>query len=118
MRYIEDYSGGTNAWSHTHHHHHHKKSKKLKDDNESHDDMQLQSSDGKDNTALDNSSIEKVQDDVPRNSLKEDTQRESYIRKVIYLGQKDMMILIVTCSYNKKCFVLTSKCSALWDMQT
>lgn len=84
VRYVEDYSGGTKAWSHTHHHHHHKKSKKLKDDN----DMQSQSSDGKDSTALNNSSEEKVPDDVSHNSLKEDTQQESYIRKVIYLVRR------------------------------
>ncbi|KAH7516206.1 hypothetical protein FEM48_Zijuj10G0110700 [Ziziphus jujuba var. spinosa] len=77
VRYVEDYSGGTNAWSHTHHHHHHKKSKKLKDDN----DMQSQSSDGKDSTAPNNTSEEKVPDDASHNSLKEDTQQESYIRK-------------------------------------
>ncbi|KAL6188067.1 hypothetical protein ACLB2K_039461 [Fragaria x ananassa] len=46
VRYVEEHSGGTNAWGHGHHHHHH--SKKLKDDNDSHDDLLSESSTGMD----------------------------------------------------------------------
>ncbi|PON31907.1 Zinc/iron permease [Parasponia andersonii] len=63
VRYVEDKSGGTNAWSHGHHHHH-KKSRKLKDDN----DLQSKSSEGK------------LSDEVLP-SLKEDAQNGSHIRK-------------------------------------
>lgn len=89
VRYVDDYSGGTNAWSHSHHHHHHKKSKKLKDDNDSHDDIQSQSFNGKDRTATENSSEEKVLDEGSHESFKEDTKHESRIRKVIYSSQKN-----------------------------
>ncbi|CAH9106103.1 unnamed protein product [Cuscuta epithymum] len=34
VRYVEEWSGGANAWGHGHHHHHHKQSKKLKVDND------------------------------------------------------------------------------------
>lgn len=88
MRYVDDYSGGTNAWSHTHHHHRHKKSKKLKDDNDSHDDIPSKSPDGKDRTATENSREEKVVDEGSHDSSKKDTKQESHIRKVI-ICQKD-----------------------------
>ncbi|KAL5553337.1 hypothetical protein UlMin_040738 [Ulmus minor] len=77
VRYVEDNSRGTNAWSHGHHHHHHKKSKKLKDDKDSDDDIQSKSSNG----ALEKSSDGEVQDEVLNDSLKEDSSRGSQIRK-------------------------------------
>lgn len=88
MRYVDDYSGGTNAWSHTHHHHHHKKSRKSKDDNDSHDDIQSKSPDGKDRTATENSCEEKVVDEGSHDCSEKDTKHESHIRKVIFC-QKD-----------------------------
>ena len=100
MRYVDDYSGGTNAWSHTHHHHHHKNSKKLKDDNDSHDDVQSKSSNGEDRTATENSSEENVLDEGSHDSFKEDIKHESHIRKVIYLCQKNDRLFSATCSHN------------------
>lgn len=38
VRYVEELSGGVNAWGHGHHHHRH--SKKLKDDNNPDNDLQ------------------------------------------------------------------------------
>ena len=84
MRYVEDNSGGTNAWSHGHHHHH-KKSKKLKDDDDSHNDVQSKSSTGEDRTAGEKSSEGKVSDEVLHDSLKEDAQNGYHIRKVSYM---------------------------------
>ncbi|XP_024027409.1 IAA-alanine resistance protein 1 isoform X2 [Morus notabilis] len=81
VRYVEDNSGGSNAWSHGHHHHHHKKSKKLKDDDDSSDDAQSNSSNGKDVKVSENSSEGKVTDEVLLDSSEEATQRESNIRK-------------------------------------
>ncbi|XP_008389136.2 IAA-alanine resistance protein 1-like isoform X1 [Malus domestica] len=82
VRYVEENSGGTNAWSHGHHHHHHhKKSKKLKDDNDSHDDLQSESSNGKDGRKLTKSSDGEVTADGLNDSLIENTQQDSHIRK-------------------------------------
>ncbi|KAF4397249.1 hypothetical protein G4B88_009095 [Cannabis sativa] len=79
VRYVEDNSGGANTWGHTHHHHH-KKSKKLKDDDESADDIQSKSSTGNDKIALEKSS--EVSDELLHDSLKEDAQNGSHIRKL------------------------------------
>lgn len=86
MRYIEDNSGGTNAWSHGHHHHHHKKSKKLKDDNDSPDDVQSNYANGKGGQVLEKSSEGKVTNEVSNDSLGEDAQLGSHIRKVRYIN--------------------------------
>ncbi|KAK3004830.1 hypothetical protein RJ639_019331 [Escallonia herrerae] len=48
VRYVEETSGGVNAWSHGHHHHHRKNSDKLKDDNDAHDTLQGLACSGKD----------------------------------------------------------------------
>lgn len=41
VRYVEDFSGGDNAWGlGHHHHHHHKHTNKLKDDDEKDDHQQ------------------------------------------------------------------------------
>ncbi|XP_062113221.1 IAA-alanine resistance protein 1 [Humulus lupulus] len=77
VRYVEDNSGGTDTWGHTHHHHH-KKSKKLKDDG-SDDDIQSKSSTDNDKIALEKSS--EVSDELLHDSLKEDAQNGSHIRK-------------------------------------
>ncbi|KAM2558898.1 hypothetical protein TB1_010307 [Malus domestica] len=82
VRYVEENSGGTNAWSHGHHHHHHhKNSKKLKDDNDSHDDLQSESSNGKDGRKLTKSSDGEVTADGLNDSLIENTEQDSHIRK-------------------------------------
>ncbi|KAH6830967.1 ZIP metal ion transporter family [Perilla frutescens var. hirtella] len=46
VRYIEEFSGGVNDWSHGHHHHH-KHSNKLKDDDHVHENHQAESHDEK-----------------------------------------------------------------------
>lgn len=81
VRYVEDNSRGTNAWSHGHHHHHHKKSKKLKDDSDSTDDVQSNSANGKGGQVLEKSSEGKVTNEVSNDSLGEDAQLGSRIRK-------------------------------------
>ena len=83
MRFVEDNSRGSNAWSHGHHHHHHKKTKKSKDDddNDSHDDLISKSSDGEDKPK---SSEGQVIDEAPNGSSKEGAKHESSLRKVIY----------------------------------
>ncbi|KAM0961038.1 hypothetical protein ACFX2I_020364 [Malus domestica] len=80
VRYVEENSGGTNAWSHGHHHHHHKNSKKLKDDNDSHDDLHSESSNGKDGRKLKTSDGEVASDSL-NDPLIENTQHDSHIRK-------------------------------------
>lgn len=40
VRYVEDFSGGADEWSHGHHHHRHTRTTKLKDDNDANDDLQ------------------------------------------------------------------------------
>lgn len=81
VRYVEDNSGGTNTWSHGHHHHHHKRSKKLKDDNDSPDDVQSNSTNGKGEQVLEKSSEGKVTNEVSNDILGEDAQLGSHIRK-------------------------------------
>ncbi|XP_050374164.1 IAA-alanine resistance protein 1 [Argentina anserina] len=78
VRYVEEHSGGTNAWGHGHHHHHH--SKKLKDDNDSHDDSQSESSTGKDGRKSNASSEGKVEK-VLNDSLKENSHHDTQLRK-------------------------------------
>ncbi|GFP86563.1 iaa-alanine resistance protein 1 [Phtheirospermum japonicum] len=46
VRYVEEFSGGENAWGH-HHHHHHKHTSKLKDDDHEHENNQELSHDEK-----------------------------------------------------------------------
>lgn len=77
VRYVEDNSGGTNAWGHGHHHHHH--SKKLKDDNNSHDDLLSESSRGKDGRKP--NSEGEVENEVIHDSLKENSHHDSHLRK-------------------------------------
>ncbi|PQP95426.1 IAA-alanine resistance protein 1 [Prunus yedoensis var. nudiflora] len=81
VRYVEENSGGSSAWSHGHHHHHHKTNKKLKDDNDSHDDLQSESSSGKDRRKLKMSSEEEAAAEVSNDSLMENNQHDSHIRK-------------------------------------
>lgn len=78
VRYVEENSGGTNAWGHGHHHHHH--SKKLKDDNNSHDDLLSESSSGKDGRKQ--NSEGEVENEVIHDSLKENSHHDSQLRKV------------------------------------
>ena len=82
VRYVEGNSGGAHAWGHGHHHHHHKGSKKLKDDSDSTDIKQSQSSDGKDGKLLEMSSEGKVSDEVSNDSLNGDDLRHESLRKV------------------------------------
>lgn len=70
VRYVEEHSGGTNAWGHGHHHHHH--SKKLKDDNDSHDDLLSESSTGKDGR----------KPNVSSEGKEENSRSDSQLRKV------------------------------------
>ncbi|ONI31906.1 hypothetical protein PRUPE_1G338200 [Prunus persica] len=81
VRYVEENSGGSSAWSHGHHHHHHKTNKKLKDDNDSHDDLQSESSSGKDGRKLKMSSEEEAAAEVSNDSLMENNRHDSHIRK-------------------------------------
>ncbi|KAM7463366.1 hypothetical protein LguiA_031487 [Lonicera macranthoides] len=48
VRYVDEMSGGVNAWNHGHHHHHNKNSKKLKGDDDVDDNLQVKPSNEKD----------------------------------------------------------------------
>lgn len=49
VRYVDEMSGGVNAWNHGHHRHHNKNSKKLKgDDDDVDDNLQVKPSNEKD----------------------------------------------------------------------
>ncbi|XP_050275654.1 IAA-alanine resistance protein 1 isoform X1 [Quercus robur] len=88
VRYVEGNSGGAHAWGHGHHHHHHKGSKKLKDDSDSTDIKQSQSSDGKDGKTLEMSSEGKVSDEVSNDSLNGDDLRHESLRKRTAAGAR------------------------------
>jgi zinc transporter 7 len=82
VRYVEDKSRGTHAWSHGHHHHHHKSTKILKDDDNSHDIMQSLSLDGKEGKTLEMSSEGKVSGEVSEEASKGNDLTHHELRKV------------------------------------
>ncbi|KAK3029242.1 hypothetical protein RJ639_038849 [Escallonia herrerae] len=92
VRYVEEMSGGVNAWSHGHHHHHRKNSDKLKDDNDAHDTLQELACSGKDKSISKSEDMsERACDDglngvdsserVPGECLNGEEQSEAALRK-------------------------------------
>ncbi|KAK2986659.1 hypothetical protein RJ640_010115 [Escallonia rubra] len=92
VRYVEEMSGGVNAWSHGHHHHHRKNSDKLKDDNDAHYTLQGLACSGKDKSISKSEDMsERACDDglngedsserVPGECLNGEEQSEAVLRK-------------------------------------
>ncbi|CAI9779151.1 unnamed protein product [Fraxinus pennsylvanica] len=87
VRYVEEFSGGVNAWGHGHHHHHHKHNKKLKDDNDAHENHQGLSHNEKDGSKPENKS--EVLDKLPADAPNGDKQSEKSVLQKRNAGRSD-----------------------------
>ncbi|PIN05830.1 putative zinc transporter [Handroanthus impetiginosus] len=83
VRYVEDFSGGENAWSLGHHHHHrHKHTDKLKDD-QTHENNQASSNDEKHGKLSRQTSEEKELDTPADTACSDKTSEGNALRKRI-----------------------------------
>ncbi|CAI9761931.1 unnamed protein product [Fraxinus pennsylvanica] len=86
VRYVEEFSGGVNAWSHGHRHHHHKHNK-LKDDNDAHENLQGLSDNEKDGSKSKKKSD--VLDELPTDARRGDEQSEKAVLRKRNAGRSD-----------------------------
>ncbi|KAK6146652.1 hypothetical protein DH2020_020521 [Rehmannia glutinosa] len=84
VRYVEEFSGGENAWGlGHHHHHHHKHTDKLKDDDHTHENHQRLAHDEKDGRLSEKTSKEKELDGPADAVLSDKPSEKDLLRKRI-----------------------------------